>query len=310
MTSTANIKIHSVRVDTESIDPCLRIRFELIFRKEFLPVQISGRILTNDHKVVGYFSEYQIESATYNEINIASIKNPSNQNDNYHGTLHVVLSRNAIDYIEAIREKQIQNDVNFTFQFMVKFIEVGDSNNNPMPSVRIQYNDIREQHNIKQSDWVRNFAPLLGIGKFLLLELKIPETKNVKAFWKTLYTKLSDNVHEMESCLRSGDWYKTMTIARRYYENIKIGDNKAGSKKFKEEFDKLMFEDAHSKEGVQNLYDAIWNLFEFLSKYLHEKDKHGNHQAMPQSTKEDAYFAYALAVGLLNLIGKKLSDTP
>lgn len=309
MTSIVNIKIHNVRVDSEGIDPCLRIRFELIYRKEFLPVQISGRVLTNDHKVVGYFNEYQIESSTYNEINIASIKNSSTQNFTYHGTLHSVLSRKAIDHIEEVREKQIQKDVNFTFHFIVKFIEVGDPNNNPLPSVRIQINDIREQHNIKQSDWVQNFAPLLGIGKFLLLELQIPENKNVNEFWKTMYAKLSDNVQAMEISIRSGDWYKTMTIARRYFESIKFGDkNKAGTIKFREEFDSLMFQDDHGKEGVQKLYDAIWNLFEFFSKYIHETDKEGNHQALPIATKEDAYFAYTLAVGLLNLIGKKLSE--
>ena len=207
-----------------------------------------------------------------------------------------------------MREKNQQKDVSLTLHFIIKFIEEGEPTNNTLPSIRMQVNDNREFIHIKQSDWIQNFAPVLGIGKYVLLELQIPESVNVKTFWKTMYSKLSDNVHEMELSLRSGDWYKTMTVARRYYENIKLGDNKPGTKKFREEFDKLMIQNDHSKEGLQNLYTAIWQLFEFFSKYIHEKDKEGNHQAMPQSTKEDAYFAYALAVGLLNMIGKKLSD--
>jgi len=63
----------------------------------------------------------------------------------------------------------------------------------------------------------------------------------------------------------------------------------------------------HSEEAIDNLYNAIWKFFEFLSKFIHDKDKDGNnYQVLPIPNKEDAYFAYALSIGLLGLIGKKI----
>ena len=111
----------------------------------------------------------------------------------------------------------------------------------------------------------------------------------------------------MESCMRKGDWHKTMFYARLFYERIKIGDNKPAHKKFREEFDKLLKKDQHNDEGIQNIYDALWQLFEFISKYTHVEDKQGNSKPIPVTSKEDAYFAYSLALGLLNFISKKIS---
>ena len=88
---------------------------------------------------------------------------------------------------------------------------------------------------------------------------------------------------------------------------MKIGDKKDGNKKFEEELTKLFTEEQHSQEGIQNLIDGIWKFFEYNSKFIHDRDKKGNLNSIPIATKEDAYFIYALGVGLLNVIGKKLS---
>ncbi len=92
-----------------------------------------------------------------------------------------------------------------------------------------------------------------------------------------------------------------------YSSSIKIADLKPGNSKYFEEFQKLMFADGHSIEGVENLHTAIWQLFEFTSKYVHEKDKTGNLKPPLVTSKEDAYFAFSICVGLLNLLGRKIS---
>jgi len=98
-----------------------------------------------------------------------------------------------------------------------------------------------------------------------------------------------------------------MFYLRKFYENIKIGDNKPGHKDFKVEFDKILKHDQHGNEGIKNFYDALWQLFEFVSKYIHEKDKQGYLNSLPTPHKEDAYLAYSLAVGLLNFVGNKVN---
>lgn len=160
---------------------------------------------------------------------------------------------------------------------------------------------------ISQPTWLKACAPYLEIGDFLLLELRLPENLQVKEFWYTLYSAAANNVHEMERYIRNGDWENTLREARRFFENIKIGDSKTGNTEFKQEFNKLMAAAGHTPEGIGNLHDAIWQLFEFTSKYVHEKDKNGNLKPIIVTSKEDAYFAMSVCVGLLNLIGRKIS---
>ncbi len=57
----------------------------------------------------------------------------------------------------------------------------------------------------------------------------------------------------------------------------------------------------------EDLYNAIWKFFEFVSKYIHEKDKIGNLIPLPVTTKEDDNFAYTLVLELLKLIDEKLN---
>lgn len=110
----------------------------------------------------------------------------------------------------------------------------------------------------------------------------------------------------MESCLRSGDWQKVMFIGRKYFENIKVGDNKPGHNNFKNKLSAAFVEFGHSAEGIKELLDAIWHFFNFVSKYVHDKDRLGNLTTLPTPTRADAFFAYALAIGLLNMIGEKI----
>lgn len=80
-----------------------------------------------------------------------------------------------------------------------------------------------------------------------------------------------------------------------------------GHKQFKQELTKLLKDDQHGEEGIKNLYNSIWQLFEFFSKYIHAKDKQGNLSTLPMPLKEDAYLGYSLAMGFLNFIGRKLN---
>mgnify|MGYP000055963766 CR=1 FL=1 len=51
-------------------------------------------------------------------------------------------------------------------------------------------------HTVNQSDWIRDFAPKLGIGNFLILELKLPENINkfVEIDFKVLEDKIIINI--------------------------------------------------------------------------------------------------------------------
>ncbi len=305
------VKITHSQVDQLSINPAIKFTVELVFEiATEIPTSISGRLSSsNDGKAITFLQEYTVSNFEVGLLtsNVKQVVYHNNTKRSIQIELHAVLTQKAIDHIETLREKDHDKSVKFNVEVIIKALDYGVDN---QAGEYLRFSSKRNYvfHEIKQSDWIKHFAPTLGIGNFLILELKIPEKKQVSEFWIELYEKLNQNVKEMETSIRSGDWQQTMFLARKFYENIKIGDNKPGHKKFKQEFDKLMSKDQHSEEGINNLYDAIWKFFEFVSKYVHDKDKQGHLNPLPVSTKEDAHFAYALALGLLNLMGKKLSS--
>ena len=189
---------------------------------------------------------------------------------------------------------------------MVKYLVINPNNSSsPLKQVIEQRN---LEYKIEQSKWVRDYAPSLKIGNFLLLELQLPEDKEISDFWHTLYSTLVFNLQDMQKNLRQGEWQQVMESARKFFEAAKIGDKKkSGNEKMRNELDKLLKKNQHDNEGIENLHDAIWKLYEFISKYIHEKDKDGNFKPRPIAGKADAYFGYCLAVGLLNLIGSKVA---
>lgn len=309
------IKISNITIDTQSISPTLTVEVEVEYDYSInIPISISGRLLSADNKVLSQLNESQINSEYDYDLRILNkterdkIKEGSKRN--YYAQLTAVLTPKAIEHIEIQREKNTEKSVKFSVGFVVKYLVITAEQQNLIVEnlLKLQIKKSYSEFTIKQSDWIRNYSSHLGIGNFLLLELQVPDDKKVSIFWKKLYEKLCQNVKDMEISIRSGDWEKTMFIARKFFENVKIGDNKSEHKKFKEEFGKLMEHENHGKEGIENLYDAIWKFFEFVSKYVHDKDKTGNINPSPISKKEDAYFAYVLAIGLLNLIGGKINE--
>jgi hypothetical protein len=125
--------------------------------------------------------------------------------------------------------------------------------------------------------------------------------------WIQLYDRLFVRAKDMEDALRQGDWTKTMFHARQFYELIKIGDGKPNHKWFEENLKQLFIDAQHSEEGVKHLLNSIYHLFEFTSKYIHDKNHSQELNPIPNSTKEDAYFAFTISISLLNVIGKKIS---
>ena len=109
----------------------------------------------------------------------------------------------------------------------------------------------------------------------------------------------------MRDALQNGDWEKTIYISRQFIEGLKFNTRKEKERKFKDEFKKLFINDNFTEQGFNEFYNGINAFFNYTSKYYHDKNKIGELNSVPTPTKEDAYFLYALAIGLLNIVGKK-----
>lgn len=318
------IKVESVEADNESIIPSLKVGLEIQFYEYLeVPISITGSVYSGNSKLIGTFHEEHIHHQKDIPFRLMSnserdkrYSSGSNGIGTYYPKCNVLLSSPALEHLETVREKHNAKSCILNFRFLVKTIMQGDnfdggtfnSNHN---FLSLKLSSTSAQFEIKESDWVRSYTPILGIGTFLLLEYRIPELSITESpFWFKWHSALISNVEDMENCIRWGDWQGCMTTARKFYENAKIGDKKPANTKMKSEFSKSMMDAQHSDEGIGNLLDGIWQFFEYFSKFIHEKNKQGEFQPTPIASKEDAYFAYSTAVGLLNLITEKIREKP
>lgn len=302
-----------ISVDTNTILPRMLVQLELEYiDKVEAIVSMAGTIYSDDRKVFGCFREHSQGGDMDYTLDVLGNLNTGNGDLNTKRCwvrLESVLDKAVIDYIENRRDVDHEKSVRLSFDWVIKYLEVRKTYDNEYFGVLDMKTKCYSFHEvIKQSVWLNEFTTALGIGSFIIVELKKPNDRQVPGFWSELYKGLSDELIEMEVCLRSGDWQKAMLVARNFYEHLKIGDNRSGNIAFDERFRELMANDLHNEQGVKDLLDAIWKFFEFLSKYAHVKNKRGEVVPRPIATKEDAYFAYALALSLLNLIGRKLEN--
>ncbi len=318
------IKIEGVNIDTLSLTPALNIRVNIEYMGDVeLPLSVAGKLLVGG-KVCALIGEYSIPSE--HSFNLRFVAKEEKEQmygkgnrhiQTYFANLTVPLSSTAIDYFEATREKTGDKAMIFQFEFIVRYLHTSMTPEELKTMFAFQQTPfmvmVAKNYNlsfsIKQSDWVSKFSPGLGIGNFVLLEFQVPQKHDVVKEWGDLYDKLYERTQDMEQAIRQGDWQKTLTSARRFAENIKIGDDKPAHKWFAENLKELFKNDQHGEEGFNNFLNGIYQFFEFTSKYIHDKDKRANVVPAPIATKEDAYFAYTLCVGLLNIVGKKISKT-
>lgn len=308
------IKVISFSVDQNSALPALTFFFEMRYvNEEEAPLSISGKMQTDDLKIVSFLSENYIVHGTSFDLNNkeASSTNHNETIPTFKHGFHLTapISRESASHIESVRNKDADKSVNLNFDLVIKYFST-KTRVYPLPSetfLTLMVNRVKSNLRISQTDWLKTCAPYFEIGNFLLLELRIPDKVLVDEFWSNLYQTLVRNLREMEEYLRNGDWGNVMRTARRFFETIKIGDSKPGNERFNEEFQKLMIADGHNLEGIKNLNTAIWQLFEFTSKYAHEKDTKGFLKEHIVTAKEDAYFAFSISVGLINLLGRKIS---
>jgi len=310
------IKLQSITIDQQAISPTLTIGLNLEFGYSLeAPISIAGRLTSADSKVLSLLNEYQINTdSNFGLKTLPKVERDriwrEKSNNSYYAQMTATLSPKAIDYIELIREKDLEKSVRFNMDFVVKYLD--------MPAIpqeiqtdlfRVNIKHAYLNTVIKQSDWVKNYSPFLGIGNFMLLELTIPDKQEVSADWKELYDRLTLRVTEMNEAIRVGDWQKAVDRGRQFSDNLKVGKGKEEAQlRFNEGMKKLFEKERHSSDGIQKFLDGIRNFFDYNSKFIHDKDQKGNLNPVLIAKREDAYFIYALSIGLLNLIGKKISD--
>ena len=200
-----DIKNISIATDNQTLTPSLQISLALEYNpgKE-IPVSVTGRLLSSENKVISnltdnYFAE---DSKVFEILQLQQLKTPTKQHLWY---FHLIapLSHIAIEHLENLRVTNEDRSVTFNFDFVVKYFKLPEhgpvpATSSPKTIMRFQIERIKTSNTVPQGDWIKRFAPYLGIGKFMLLELKIPEGILVDEFWQKLYDRVVQNLQEME----------------------------------------------------------------------------------------------------------------
>lgn len=171
---------------------------------------------------------------------------------------------------------------------------------------------------IASSDWTDKFLDILGLGKYLSIEvpidleevLKRAKLSNEKALAERI-VKSAKLMTDAQKSLREGDWEHAVGDVRRALENL--------------EKEKVVFqqEEIYATEAIKRLFELngfppnvgkaitmmIDNFYTFTSSAHHVQVK-GSEEGVEMKApfdKEDAQFAVGALILLLNTLAKKLA---
>lgn len=307
------LEIKNIGIYSEALVPSLIVTANITtnYNIEY-PSIITGEILCKS-KVISVLqlilpsrNEYKIKNITSNE---QSTNYKENRQFHFNFYLIAELNQHKIEYIEKIRNSNQNKSVTFSIRLRTSAITIPYQDSISNHNYTISNEELFETITVNQETWIQRFSKALGIGDFYLIELAKPKTQSQNNLWEELYEEIIGNLNEMEDELKLGNWRRVIEVSRSFFENIKIGDPKEGSKKYKEDLIERMKHLGHSDKGVKNLLDGIWKFFDYTSKFIHSKDTEGNLRPIPDVQKSDAYFIYSLSINLTNLIYDKINTS-
>lgn len=285
------ISVSRVEVARHAINPELTIDLNVTYIGESeIPFSFKGFIATRDGKRLATVDEYVLNGSERIMEGRVVGKNRTGSHrereQNLRVELNAQLTHKAIEHIENIRSQHHTKDVELYLNLVVKTLIIKVT-----PQDQIQALDdnlsvgllvVRERNEstnmfIPQSDWIQKYTEPLGIGKFLLLELRLPHIEQPSDDWAEVTERLLKHVQQMESQIQQGDWYGVVVTSRRFAENLLSKKDLARREKFKQ----LFTENHYSDEGYNHLNKSIEEMFSYASKFIHDKDKNEQYHAIP-----------------------------
>ena len=267
-----------------------------------IPIYISGYVETKSGKRIGQASFEFSPGFRFNEqINgfAYEAKRVSTE-----VLLHLELNRLDLEEIETQREHEQEKAVFLNLSFKCLYKE------NKLQQNAVYYTSSEFSHwyRISQSDWIQYYATQLGIGEFILLELRIPEFLNTNSDWYEEVNRAINSLERMKSDIVRCDWNSVIEQSRKFFEifYVRPGNNKPDVLQKKEKLKKLFDSSNISDETFDYLLNGISNFFDFSSKYVHELDRKLNFNPVISPRKENAYFIFTHCSNFLKMVIAKI----
>lgn len=148
---------------------------------------------------------------------------------------------------------------------------------------------------IKASDWIQDYAPTLGIGRSIWMELPSPEHLQVSDSLKVRFAAATKALIDMEADYRRGDWPDLLEDSRAISELFRDWDA----------LEKLLIADGYGPDAVGKIQASLAALFAFSSKFLHKLDKDKKLAPELRAYREEAELVLALSMTFVNLFARK-----
>lgn len=332
-----------MRIEDVHISPVIdsfnpEIQFSISFltvRNLEIPIQLSGRLLsdekknlTNLYELINSNSQYNLEAESFHD-----------KDDNYQNKILVApLNRKVLEYLESRRIKNEKNDVILILELYVRILK-SRSVLAPLITLETQpfemppnaspviydYSDetlrkwddlwlisgkkspkfleIHEQIfskevRISASDWIHDYCPAFEFGKFMVFELPIMDKVSISGTFEKKINSAINSLRKMEQNISQGEWNNVMNYSREISELFRY-----------EKGIKDLFERSHyGEEAYEYFKNSLLELFKFASKFHHKLDK-DRKTLLPEikASKEDAYLIYSMSVAIVNNILTKIN---
>jgi len=173
--------VASVLALRDSVVPSLLVAINVNIDRNIIPIQVSARLYSEDNKLLSVSQPFVDEPVQSNnqQIGIANVylsDDISSPSEEIVAPYKLVfqLSKEALDHIEEVRKTNAKKDATLKFILSIDFMEILMKKNYPLFALK-QFK-IKQSHTIPSSDWINDFVPLLGLGRYFIVE--IPEGKH------------------------------------------------------------------------------------------------------------------------------------
>ena len=333
-TVDGQIEVHPV---TDSLEP--EIRFRLII--ELGPLEavhaIGGDIYCND-KRISSLVEMPRDSRKSIEARTFWNNDQMGRSSREVFDVRASLSRTALDHIEASRENDRRNDVNLHLVLGIRYL-TSQANITAVEAIQdegklilTKPTDMRNWFSsnssdwhlgstdaavfltmvdakqtisvqISASEWINDFAPVLGLGHFIVAELPLPQNLSIPSdISPELAERIERAIESLGSMgkeLQQGEWDSVIKAARPVVEALRHPSLQT-----------LLTERLnYPQDAADEFRKGVAALFNFSSKSIHVTDQGGDLRQRVSNSKEEAYFVFALCTGLVNLLTRQLAKS-
>ncbi len=310
----ASISVKNSDVNLKSIHPELIFDIDFVYTSDLEILQsIQGILHAEDWREIAILSQFDNSPIRESSIKFDLAKQNNPIQSTIKINLRATLNALALQYIEQKRMENITKDVKFLFSFRLTTLQIKAPYGEDI--LFLETNSNGGELVIKQSDWVQRYAPKLGLGSFLLVELpdfsmdKFRDRFNNSPFeWvkndlQAHAEKLNNALSEMKKSLIQGDFEHVMWSARRFFEVLRF--QRLDS--LKDNFKQIYESRNGSVVGFDDLYKTLQHFFDFTSKFIHDKAKDsGALHITPSAHQEDAYMTYSFCLSLFNFMLQKV----